>query len=98
MRCHRALLVLPIPLLLVGRSDDAPAGAAAGAGASGPVLTDDQYRQQAVDGMHEALLADVHVMGDGAKDIAAAAPAPPDRGWDATLDAAAITSMEDAWV
>src|SRR5262245_49845723 len=98
MRRHPTLLVLPVALLLAACSNDAPAEGAANTGASKPVLTDDQYRQQAINKMHDALLADVQVMGEGAKDIAAAAPSPPDRGWDATLDAAAITSMKDAWV
>jgi len=60
-------------------------------------LTDKEYREKAVQGMHDALLADIQAMSAAALELQSAAPTPPDRGWDATKDAAAIAAMKDAW-
>jgi iron uptake system component EfeO len=64
-------------------------------GASG---SDTRYKEQVVDGMHSTLLTDVKALHDAAVALQAAAPAPTGRGWDATLDAADITAMTDAWL
>ena len=61
-------------------------------------LTDDQYRANAVRGMHDAYLGDLHTLVQAAQDLQRAAPLPADRGWDAQKDAAAIAAMKDAWV
>jgi iron uptake system component EfeO len=60
-------------------------------------MTDAQYQSQVITGMHEALLADVNTLHDAAVALQAAAPAPTGRGWDATLDQAALANMTDAW-
>jgi iron uptake system component EfeO len=60
--------------------------------------TDVEYQTQVVDGMHAALLSDVNALHQAAVDLQAAAPAPSGRGWDATLDAAALRAMTDAWL
>ena len=64
----------------------------------GTAGTDDAYEKQVTNGMHTTLLADVEDLRDAAVALQAAAPAPTGRGWDATLDAAAITAMTDAWL
>jgi iron uptake system component EfeO len=61
-------------------------------------MTDAEYQNDVVTGMHEALLADVNALHDSAVALQAAAPAPAGRGWDATRDQAAIQSMTDAWL
>jgi iron uptake system component EfeO len=48
--------------------------------------------------MHHLLLTDINAMLEAARDLESAAPTPPDRGWDATLDAQAIAAMKEAWV
>ncbi len=60
--------------------------------------TDEEYRQEAVDGMHAALLVDIQGMRAAAVDIQNSVPTPPDRGWDAKLDADAIAKTRGAWV
>src|ERR1700749_124885 len=59
--------------------------------------TDADYQQSIVTGMHDSLLEQIKALHAAAVALANAAPAPTDRGWDATLDAAAIQSMEKAW-
>ncbi len=61
-------------------------------------LTDAEQRAKAVQAMHDALLVDVQALSKAVADLKDAAPTPADRGWDKTLDAAAITSMRAAWV
>jgi iron uptake system component EfeO len=65
---------------------------------SSSAKTDDEYRAEAVKGMHDALLADIQQMHQSAIDIQNAVPTPPDRGWDAKLDAAAIGDAKKAWL
>ncbi len=60
--------------------------------------TDDEYRAEAVDGMHAALLVDIQGMRAAALEIQASVPTPADRGWDAKLDADAIAKTRSAWV
>jgi iron uptake system component EfeO len=66
--------------------------------ASAATPTDDQYRAQAVQGMHDALLADVQLLAAAAKDLQTGAPVPAGTGWDAKLDAASIDAEKKAWV
>src|SRR6185503_9368732 len=63
-----------------------------------PMMTDEQYRDAAVQGMHDLLLTDIKTMVKAATDLKNAAPTPPNRGWDATLDAQAIAAMKAAWI
>jgi len=48
--------------------------------------------------MQRSMRADLTALWAAAGDLQAAAPTPPGRGWDATLDAAAIATMKAAWV
>lgn len=48
--------------------------------------------------MHETLLTDVEALHTAAVELQAAAPAPSDRGWSASEDAAAIADMTAAWL
>lgn len=84
-----------------GSSESTPApgpSATGDGGTSTPPPSDDEQRQRAVQGMHDALLEDVTTLAKAAEEIQAAAPTPADRGWDATLDAAAIGSMRATWI
>jgi iron uptake system component EfeO len=66
-----------------------------------PVTTppsDEEQKTKAVQGMHDALLADVQLLASAAVEIQTAAPTPTGRGWDKTLDATAITAMRAAWL
>jgi iron uptake system component EfeO len=63
-----------------------------------PGKTDDEYAADAVQGMHDALLADIQAMSAAGAAMTAAAPVPSDRGWDAKLDADAIAAMRASWV
>jgi iron uptake system component EfeO len=88
---RKLLSIAALPLTLLACSSSPPP-------AGEPAMTDDQYREQAVQGMHDALLADLQAMGAAVKDIQGAAPTPPARGWDSQEDAQAIAAMRDAWV
>lgn len=57
-------------------------------------LTDAQQQAAIVAGLHDALLTDLNNLKKAAQDLQAAAP---EHAWDATTDAAAITSMRAAW-
>lgn len=63
---------------------------------SGP--TDAEQRAKAVQTMHDALLVDVSALAQAVSDLKDASPTPADRGWDTTLDAAAIASMRAIWI
>ena len=63
-----------------------------------PKPTEEAYREQAVEGMHDVLLTDVRAMREAVTELQRAAPAPADRGWDARDDAEAIRAMKDAWI
>jgi iron uptake system component EfeO len=65
---------------------------------SGDDKSDAQYEKDVVTGMHEALLSDVDKLHEAAVELAAAAPEPSGRGWDADQDADAIAAMKDAWL
>lgn len=93
------IAILPLALLACGSgAPDEGGDASAGGSAGGPALTDAAYREQAVSAMHDALLADVETMRGAVVDLAAAAPTPPDRGWDAAEDAEAIQAMRADWI
>jgi iron uptake system component EfeO len=59
--------------------------------------TDAEYKAEVVAGMHAAVKTELATLLAAARDLQAAAPTPTGRGWDATLDAAAIAKMKDAW-
>jgi iron uptake system component EfeO len=60
--------------------------------------TDQDYAHEVVDGMRSGLSADLSSMAAASAELCAAAPTPSGRGWDATMDAAAITAMKTAWI
>ena len=113
MKKHLAAFAIALALPLAGSlatgcsSDDGGSLSGAAGGSSGDTgfggegggsaLTDDQYKQEAVDAMHDALLTELETMASALEALQAAAPTPADRGWDATLDAAAIAQMKTSW-
>jgi iron uptake system component EfeO len=56
--------------------------------------TDAEYKTEVVAAMHDSIGADLATLVTAAKDLQAAAPT---HAWNATTDAAAISSMIDAW-
>jgi iron uptake system component EfeO len=91
----KLLCMAALPLALFGCSSE-PSGGGPSTGT--PAKTDAEYEKAAVQGMHDLLLGDIQDMIAAAQDLQAAAPTPPDRGWDAKLDADAIAKMRNAWV
>jgi iron uptake system component EfeO len=69
-----------------------------GTGSGTGAETDEQFEQDLVSGMHDALLSDVQALHKAAVDLQAAAPDPQGRGWDADMDADALGKMKDAWL
>jgi iron uptake system component EfeO len=61
-------------------------------------LTDDQYRAQFIATLQASLDRDLAALEQGVSDLAAAAPRPKGRGWDAAQDANALAAMKEAWV
>ncbi len=92
------LLPLAFLPLLVACASGSEAPPPTTTGGEVPPLTDDEYRAQAVQGMHDALLADLKVLVHATEEIQEAAPTPEDRGWDPVRDAQAIAAMKGAWV
>ena len=60
--------------------------------------SDAEYKAEVVQGMHDDLLGKLSDLAAAARDLQAAAPVTPGRGWDATQDASAIASMKSAWL
>jgi iron uptake system component EfeO len=58
---------------------------------------DATFRAKLPQEMHDSLQVDLTNLVEAAQALQAAAPTPSDRGWDATLDADAITQMKTAW-
>jgi iron uptake system component EfeO len=88
MRSLRLLLV-PVGVVLVG--------AACSSSPSTPLSPDAQFQAKVVSGMRSSFVTDLGNLVSYSQMLQAAAPTPADRGWDATLDAAAFTAMETAW-
>lgn len=61
-----------------------------------PARTDAEFRDDAVNGMHDSLLRDIKTMHAAVLELQRAAPG--DHGWDAKKDATALAAMKDAWV
>lgn len=97
MRKLFALGLLPLTLAACS-PEESSTGDTTTESTTEPEKTDKEYQTESVDGMHDLLLVDIKVMIDGAKTLQAAAPTPPDRGWDAQLDADAIAKMKAAWI
>ena len=76
-----------------------PVGAALfGAACSSSSSPDTQYQAAVVSGMRSSFITDLGNLVSYSQMLQAAAPTPADRGWDATLDGAAIAKMKAAWV
>jgi iron uptake system component EfeO len=88
MRSLRLLLV-PIGAALLG--------AACSSSSSPPLSADATFTNQVVMGMRSSFITDLGNLVSYSQMLQTAAPTPAGRGWDATLDAAAITAMEAAW-
>jgi iron uptake system component EfeO len=69
-----------------------------GACSSSSPKTDAEYQTDVVSGMRSSFVADLTDLETSSQALQAAAPTPTGRGWDATMDAAAITAMETAWI
>jgi iron uptake system component EfeO len=67
----------------------------AGGSSSSGTMTNAQYQEAAVNGMHAALLTDIKAMLAAAEQLQAAAPT---HAWDAQADAKAIGDMKTAWI
>jgi iron uptake system component EfeO len=59
--------------------------------------TDEQHQKDVVAGMRTSFINDLGNLVKYSQMLQAAAPTPSDRGWDATMDATAITAMKTAW-
>jgi iron uptake system component EfeO len=81
------LLVVPLGAVLFG---------AACSSSSSP-MTDAQYELVVTNGMRSSFITDLGNLVTYSQMLQSAAPTPAGRGWDATMDAAAITAMKTAW-
>lgn len=91
-------LLLPALMVAACSSSDSATPAPAPPVVTPPGPTDAEQRAKAVQTMHDALLVDVTALAQAVADLKEAAPTPADRGWDKTLDAAAIASMRATWI
>jgi len=55
-------------------------------------------KSQVASAMQASMVGDLMALHQASIDLQAAAPTPAGRGWDATVDAAAIAAMKAAWV
>lgn len=81
------LLVVPLGAAMFGACSSSP---------SSP-MTDAQYSAAVTSGMRTSFITDLGNLVSYSQMLQAAAPTPADRGWDATMDADAITAMKAAW-
>ena len=84
MRLHRTTLamMLAAPLFAAG---------------CGGEKSDEERGREVAEGMQASIGAEIDAWHAAATKMMNAAPAPKGRGWDATLDAAAIAEMRGAW-
>lgn len=94
----KLLLCAALPFILLACGSESTESTTGGNTGTETIKTDDQYRQEAITGTHDLILTDLNTMIEGAKELQAAAPTPPDRGWDTTLDADSIAKMKDSWI
>jgi iron uptake system component EfeO len=71
--------------------------AASGCSSDDGGKSDADYRAEVTNGMHQALALEIADWKKAATELAGYAPATSGRGWDATLDAKAISDMREAW-
>ena len=110
---HHSLRALVCALVVVSASaaaacsdstNDAPATGTDAGGDTSPAVDssapvdDKALETKAVQDMHDILLADVNTLNTAAIAMQNTAPTPSGRGWDPTLDAAAIASMKATWL
>lgn len=65
---------------------------------AGKTPSDTDFEAAVVGNTYQLLRVQVHALHQAAIDFQDAAPLPPDRGWDAALDDAALVSMRNSWV
>jgi iron uptake system component EfeO len=70
---------------------------AAGCSSSPVEKTDADYQKEIADGMQASIAVEIDTWLAASKSLCEAAPSPQGRGWDAKLDADAITAMKAAW-
>ncbi len=73
-------------------------GCSSSSSAGSTAKTDEQYKQDIVNGMHDSLLTEINALHQAAQDLQNAAPLPQGRGWDPQQDAQAIAAMKAAWI
>jgi iron uptake system component EfeO len=95
---RKLVSIAVLPLLLAACAPESSSSPAEPGEPGGPTRTDAQYREEAVQQMHDVLLTDVEAMRAAIVDLQAAAPTPADRGWDEALDADSLVAMRAAWV
>jgi iron uptake system component EfeO len=62
-----------------------------------PVKTDDEFKTDVTTGIQSTIAVQLYLLNKAAIYLQAAAPVTVGRGWDDTLDAAALTAMKEAW-
>jgi iron uptake system component EfeO len=72
-------------------------GCSSSSGASSSSSADAQFASKLPQEMHDSLQDDLTSLITSAQALQSAAPTPSGRGWDATLDADAITQMKASW-
>lgn len=65
---------------------------------AGKTPTDPDFEAAVVANTYQLLKVQVRALHQAALDLQDAAPLPPDRGWDAALDDAALVSMKNSWI
>jgi len=93
----KLLLAAALPLSLAACGPESSSSGDTSSTTTSTVLTDEEYRDQAVTGMHTALLVHIQGMESAAQDIQSSVPTPADRGWDPALDADAIAKVKLSW-
>ena len=95
---NQSLAIAAVSLVLLAcSSNDSSAPAATPPGPTPMANTDDQFKADVTTKMQMTFLVELQTLHQAAIDIQTAAPAPTGRGWDPVQDAAAITTMKDAW-
>ena len=90
-------LALALSVLVGCSGSTSDGGASSGGTSSGGGSAISPMAAGVVTAMHDSLLTDIKALHSAAEAMQAAAPTPSDRGWDATLDAAALDATKAAW-
>src|SRR5262245_40401663 len=85
------------PLLVMLACSSTSGTPPAGDGGTTATKTDAEYQKDVTVGIKRYLQLELDTFYSAVLDLQAAAPTTPGRGWDKTQDAAALTSMKNAW-